>query len=220
MWSGASLHIKWRGAERPGRFAWRSSADATPATSINPDWEVILLAPGEEEAENIQPFQNMQRRQNNGVRFVSVIWQPAALTAEESLILRRLLALRLDSSLMTSFGEAARAAASTLTAQAERIWARVFMDDSKLVVDGVPRAFTDGARAAPTLAVALANFFAPLFEERYPQHPTFSETLGEAEVGRLMDGLFSDANVAEAEVQELIRLFALPLGLATIRGSE
>jgi len=218
VWSGASLHIKWRGAERPGRFAWRSSADATPATSINPDWEVILLAPGEEEAENIQPFQNMQRRQNNGVRFVSVIWQPAALTAEESLILRRLLALRLDSSLMTSFGEAARAAASTLTAQAERIWARVFMDDSKLVVDGVPRAFTDGARAAPTLAVALANFFAPLFEERYPQHPTFSETLGEAEVGRLMDGLFSDANVAEAEVQELIRLFALPLGLATIRG--
>ncbi|HKP73310.1 MAG TPA: hypothetical protein VJT82_10265, partial [Pyrinomonadaceae bacterium] len=149
---------------------------------------------------------------------VRLIWQPAAPSAEESHVLRRLVALRTDETL-AEFGETARVAAASLAAQAERIWSRLYVDDGLFISsDSRYIPFTDEARAAQTFAALLSESLAPLFVERYPQHPHFGAPLGDAEATRLVDNLFSGANVADAGVQQLATLYAHPLGLATLRG--
>jgi hypothetical protein len=149
-----------------------------------------------------------------------VVWQPAAYHAEELSILRRLVALRTDASL-AEFGETARAAANSLTAQAERIWSRLYVDDGRLLYsgdDGQSVAFTDEARAAQSFAPALSRTLADAFAARYPSHPQFASTPSEQEVTLLVNHLFGGGNVADAVVQQLAETFAVPLGLATRRG--
>ncbi len=147
----------------------------------------------------------------------AVRWQPAECYAEELSILRRLVALRTDASL-AEFGETSRAAANSLTAQAERIWSRLYVDDGRLLVNDESMSFTPEARAAQSLAPMLADAFAPHFAARYPQHPQFNMTPTEAEIALLVDHLFGGSNVADAAVQQLAETLAAPLGLATRRG--
>jgi hypothetical protein len=64
----------------------------------------------------------------------------------------------------------------------------------------------------------LARMLSEMFAARYPEHPVFTEPLGETEVARLVSGLFGGANQGSASVQELARLFAAPLGLVSLRG--
>ncbi|MGH9902254.1 MAG: hypothetical protein ACRD68_10660, partial [Pyrinomonadaceae bacterium] len=224
--AAANFYLPWRGSERPGSFVWRQSAEG-PAESPAPaspddDWRIVMLAPrgsGEAVAPlNTHPAAT-QDEPREGQRPASFVWQPADLTAEESNVLRRLLALRSDAGLSATFGETARAAASTLGAQSERIWMRVYMDDGVLVGGGVRHTFSDEARAARTLAEALGRTFAPLFDERYPEHPTFAETPADVDVANLIDGLFGGAGIADEGMQHLARVFVLPLGLAAKRGS-
>ncbi|HZH31139.1 MAG TPA: hypothetical protein VEY11_10285 [Pyrinomonadaceae bacterium] len=148
---------------------------------------------------------------------LSVAWQPAECYAEELSVLRRLVALRTDASL-AEFGETARAAASSLAAQAERIWSRLYVDDGRLLVDGESVAFTPQARAGQSLAPMLAGALAPHFAARFPQHPEFTATPNETDIALLVDHLFGGGNVADAAVQQLAETFAVPLGLATRRG--
>jgi hypothetical protein len=58
----------------------------------------------------------------------------------------------------------------------------------------------------------------PLFGARFPQHPVFTDVLGETEVARLVGGFFGGASHSEAGVQELARRFCAPLGLVSTRG--
>ncbi len=226
----AVFHVAWRGAQRPGQIIWQPNATpdapgaAPPALIENSsymDWQVVLLAPSGDGAKPTEIPQTSApaSHEQDGLSPLRVIWRPAELTMEEATSLRRLIALRADAALDANFGETARAAAISLAAQAERIWTRIYMSDGALIVNGTAHQWTDAASAAPTLATALAQFFAPLLEERYREHPPFTEMLGEGEVARLMDGLFGGANAAEEAVQQLTGLFALPLGLATMRGS-
>ena len=131
------------------------------------------------------------------------VWSPAALTAEETEALRRLVALRTDTALISEFGETARAAERTHASLVERIWTRIYMDDGLLLTGDVHHPFTDEARAASTLTEMLGRMLAPMFGARYPQHPVFAEPLGETEVTRLVSGLFGGANQGSASVQEL-----------------
>lgn len=226
-----------------------ASHAASPNASPHADWHILMLSPVDETdieasggdapgraggsdashdvltaslSSNIAheaPVAERKARRDNDAPHVSFSWQPAALTTEELTTLRRLIALRTDPQLGADFGETAHAAASTLAAQAERIWTRIYIDDGALVPDnGTRRTFTDRARAARTLAVALEETFAPLFRELYTQHPVFAETLTDAEVARLMDGFFGGAGVTDAGMQHLASTFALPLGLAAMRG--
>ncbi|HEX8475093.1 MAG TPA: DUF6079 family protein [Pyrinomonadaceae bacterium] len=231
----ANFQLRWRGTERPGRFIWQPNAGAAPLpqpAAFQIDWQIMMLAPVEELDENAAGGSDFVRSDvvesvagvSDGVSVdgaprVSFSWKPATLLPEELMTLRRLIALRTDAQLGADFGETAHAAASTLGAQAERIWTRIYMDDGALVAaDGSRRTFTDRARAARTLAVALEETFAPLFRELYTQHPVFAETLTETEVARLMDGFFGGAGATEAGMQYLASTFALPLGLAAMRG--
>lgn len=229
--------LLWRGGLRPGRILRQSPPESfTDFSSGGDEWEVLLLSANELASAQASPSQEASnlnasdvrategdasheaalREANASLRFV---WQPAALTTEESLQLRRLLALRKEEKLVTDFGEAARAAINSLAAQAERIWARIYLDDGALVDEqGAPHKFDAEAHAAPTLASALARIFAPRFEARYPEHPKFEERLRETFVAHLIDGLFGGEKLSEPHVQHLARIFAVPLGLATKRG--
>lgn len=224
----AELLLMWRGMSRRGRLVWQameegyaplsSRADSKKERDAN-DWEIVMLAP-RIAGDDFSAGGNASAHDDGESATWSpfAVWSPAALTAEETESLRRLVALRTDTSLMFEFGETARAAERTHASLVERIWTRLYMDDGLLLTGDVPHPFTDEARAAATLAEMLGRLLAPMFGARYPQHPVFAEPLGETEVARLVSGLFGGANQGSASVQELARLFAAPLGLVSLRG--
>ncbi|MDQ3252617.1 MAG: DUF6079 family protein, partial [Acidobacteriota bacterium] len=228
--AAATFHLSWRGSERPGRIFERAPFSASqPSDARAIDWQINLLAPSSssnngshhdgDEATNSQPAPPSLPNSDD-TPFINVFWQPAVLNQEESLALRRLHALRTDAALVAKFGETARAVMGALTAQCERIWTRVMMSDGHMIFNGVAHSFTDEARAAPMLSGALADFFTPLFDKQFSQHPTFEETLGDVETARLIEVFFGGANSAEPDIQRLISLFAVPLGLAGRRGQS
>ncbi len=225
--TAAYFFVMWRGMGRRGRISWQapdeSASPVAPGVqSANPapyDWEVIVLAP--EIATGATEGDPALKRSAEIAALrgpTSAVWQPAPLSAEEAEVLRRLVVLRTDTSFFTNFGETTRTAERTHAALAERIWTRIYINNGTFVTGTGPHPFTEEARAAATLAGALAPLVSSLLESRYPQHPVFIETLGEGEVARLVGDLFGGANQTDRNVQELARLFAAPLGLASLRG--
>jgi hypothetical protein len=214
--------IHWRGLGRQVLLSWHPP-DADGNIKVVPvpvdktawpfDWEVALLGPTSEGGEGGKAALKNQESDTLAV------WRPATLMAEELETLRRLLTLRGQPQVFQEFGEAARAAERTHAALAERIWTRLYLDDGALVMGWAEFTFTEDAKAAKTLDQCLSGMLAPLLGARYPQHPIFLQNLSENEVARLVGGLFSGANTSEDEVQDLARLFAVPLGLATQRGN-
>jgi hypothetical protein len=213
--------VMWRGMGRTGRISWQGPeeraeeappAEAQPSDSLFYDWKMMVLVP---EANGGGASGAAGSRV---AAPVTITWRPAAIKPEELDHLRRLLALRTDMALVSEFGEAARAAERTHTGLAERIWARLYMDDGVLVADGSPRAFTNEARSGHTLSEVLAYMLHPLFGARYSQHPVFTEVLTETEVARLVGGFFGGSGQSDAGIQELARQFCAPLGLVSPRG--
>jgi hypothetical protein len=214
--------IIWRGMGRRGRVYWRraveqgiqeASASEAPDAFFY-DWKMTVRVPKEVEGEGDESVAH----DASGIDApIQVAWRPAEMKPEELEHLRRLIALRTDAALLTEFGETARAAERTHASLAERIWARLYMDDGVLVTAGASRPFTNEARAGRTLSEVLSNMLHSLFGALYPQHPIFSEALGETEVARLIGGFFGAANQSEASIQELARQFCAPLGLVAQR---
>jgi hypothetical protein len=221
--------IMWRGMGRRGRLIWQApdpvdaradDSSLSPGDSAQYDWQITLLeceTTGEATAADEGSAEHPAGPENAYAPH-SALWRPARMTAEEMKNLRRLVALRTNNSLTAEFAETARAAERTQTALAERIWTRIYLDDGLLVMNDAARPFTPEARSASTLTEALARMLAPLLGASYPQHPVFTETLDEGQVARLVSALFGGANQSDDEVQELARLFALPLGLVSLRG--
>ena len=218
------FQVAWRGAARVGRLTRQTSIaigasedDATnDELSDEYDWELLMLEVGDNSGEHILAAAARHPTAKRRAP-VSIIWQPAECSVEELKVLRRLVALRTEHTL-AEFGETARAAANSLAAQAERIWSRLYVDEGSLLMDGERGTFTDEARAAQLFTRMLAAALAPRFSARFPQHPQFTATPTELEIARLIDNLFGSGNVADDAVQELAVLYAVPLGLATLRG--
>ncbi|MBV9959776.1 MAG: hypothetical protein JO360_15230 [Acidobacteria bacterium] len=222
----AELLLMWRGMARRGRLVWQALEEGYAPLSMRTqsardmdanDWEIVMLAP-RLAADDLASADEAPTENGNGAWSPFAVWSPAALTAEEKEALHRLYVLRTNTALMLEFGETARVAERTHTALIERIWTRIYMDDGLLVTGDIRHRFTDEARAAQTLAETLGRMFSEMFAARYPEHPVFTEPLGETEVTRLVSGLFGGANQGSASVQELARLFAAPLGLVSQRG--
>ncbi|MFL6227994.1 MAG: hypothetical protein ACJ741_04350 [Pyrinomonadaceae bacterium] len=223
--------VVWRGSTRAGRIVRQSRGESpVPDGACDEhDWELFVLEPGEDAsafAERLDAAGAEAREDGSGALIdgagvtpppIRIVWQPAEMTAEEYSLLRRLHALRTDPTL-AGFGEAARVATNTLSARAERVWARLYMDDGVLVANGSPAQLA-GARSATTLAALLSEALAPLFDARFPSHPLFDAALYEQDAARLVGEFFSGANTSEAGVQRLAEQFAQPLGLAVPRGN-
>lgn len=218
----AALEITWRGLARHILLSWHVP-DAAGQISFGAapsdlktwpfDWEVALLAP-------VMPdHAPPQLALPDDATERLALWRPAMLTVDELETLRRLLMLRANPSFFKDFGEAARAAERTHAALAERIWTRLYLDEGKLVMGWTEFAFTADAKAAKTLDECLSGMLAPLLGARYPQHPIFWRNITESDVAQLVSGFFGAASATDPETQELVRLFAMPLGLATQRGA-
>jgi hypothetical protein len=218
--SATDFAIMWRGMGRRGRIELQAGGHG-PEVASEPesqdglfyDWKMTVEAPEAIVEASVEGAATV----NQVEAPIKVIWRPDALKPEELESLRRLIALRTDAALLSEFGETARAAERTHTGLAERIWTRAYMDDGALMAEGYARAFTNEARSERTLTDVLARMLHPLFGARYPQHPVFTEPLGEAEVARLVGGFFGAASQSEAAVQELARKFCAPLGLVAQR---
>ncbi|MGI9105482.1 MAG: hypothetical protein ACR2G4_04450 [Pyrinomonadaceae bacterium] len=214
----------WRGSVRPGQLIRQSSparAEEDAATADGYDWQLRILEADGADAGNLNEHFPVQAGDTSTTTAatapISLIWQPAAPTAEELSVLRRLAALRTDHTL-ADFSETARAAAISLAAQCERIWSRCHIDDGLFIIDDDRLPLTGEARAAQTFAPMLADALAPLFAARFPQHPQFTASPAEAETARLVENFFGGGNLADTAVQQLAELYALPLGLATHSG--
>ncbi|HYY58283.1 MAG TPA: DUF6079 family protein [Pyrinomonadaceae bacterium] len=230
----AEFRLNWRGTARPGRLLWKGAEEQQPsedAAVAALDWEIQVLSPvagplsgssesswgGDDSEHEGGATEHDERSRSSCV----ILWRPAAPSTEERASLRRLMTLRASDALFEKYGETAHAAERQYAALAERIWARIYLDEGTLSLTGPDpsgQAFTDEARASSTLAQALEPLLAPSFEARFPQHPIFERALDEREAAQLVGGLFGGANPSEASVQELARLFAEPLGLASLRG--
>ena len=219
------LHLNWRGTSRRGRFAQQATdavaheADVAANEATAHEWELIALTPGATlpTAKQAAPATDANRiaaSANDDARPVSIIWQPAPLTKDDALILRRLLALRTDAALR-EFIEPALAAHATLSAQCERIWARVYLDGGTILRADVRLDWPVQAQAAPTLAALLAALFDAPFAARFPEHPRFNTNLNETNAAHLSECMLGV--VPEADAQSFIEQFALPLGLALER---
>jgi Family of unknown function (DUF6079) len=217
----AGLNLIWRGTPRPGRLLWKSAAERLGETAGQEthgfDWEVLVRRP----VLSPETDSATESTEENGPGGSSpvIVWQPASPSAQETESLSRLNILRSSDALFEEYGETARVAERQSSAQAERIWTRLYIEEGRLLTEaGDSHAFTDEACRASTLAQAFEPVMAPFLEARFPQHPHFQETLSESQVAQLVGGLFGGAKQAEANVQELARLFAEPLGLAGLRG--
>lgn len=226
----ADFDLIWRGTPRPGRLSWAGTNQADrqapdTQTTDDYDWEIRALTPFADLEQAARGFfgDAATAKEGNTEREAfrpRMIWKPATLSAEEKESLRRLIALRANDALVEEYGETASASERHYAALVERIWTRIYLDEGTLLTGASvrPLAFTEEARGADSLAHALQTMLGPRIGALYPQHPVFPRALEESEVAQLVGGLFGGANQAEASVQELARLFAEPLGLASLRG--
>lgn len=204
--------IYWRGGHRRGRINWNYGNP--PDTQIGGaeandsiDWvvsvETSISEPGAPPAKSENAF---------------VSWKPDELTREEIEILLRYHVLLTNADIRTEFDEQVRPSLHSHLNSAGRILQRSFLEDGKLVIDGFDYNFTEEARGAQTLSELYTAMLDPLFETRFPDHPEFGQKLGMAEVATLVTDLYSGTRQNLAEVQNLARDFALPLGLVRKNG--
>jgi hypothetical protein len=210
------LHINWRGTSRRGRFTPPQSAHAQPssANAAHYEWELLALdangAPDGGAA-----GQNLRQPGAQGEQPpLALVWQPARMTADDALVLRRLSALGLDPTL-ADFEEPALAARAALSKQAEHIWVRLYLDEGSMSCAGARLNLREHAQTAPTFVALLGALLDGPLAARYPQHPQFAASLSAEQCARVVECMFG--TVPEADAQDVIAQFALPLGLALTR---
>lgn len=213
----ADLHVNWRGTSRRGRFRLQRDAAANPAAAPAPaeaahyEWELVALAPG---ASAPAEWNTPPASQRDTQTPLALVWQPARMTTDDALVLSRLLALRTDPAL-GEYVEPSLAAHATLSTQAERMWARLHLEEGTITCAGARLNLREHAQSAPTLAALMTALLNEPLAARYPQHPDFAAVLNDDDCARLIEAMFGV--MPEADAQGLIAQFALPLGLAVTR---
>jgi energy-coupling factor transporter ATP-binding protein EcfA2 len=199
----------WRGGLRRGRLSWNfENRKIDESASLNSDvldWEIILNS-------------SWNNTENSGDVPI-VYWKPASLRNDEADTILRYYVLLTDKTLREKYGEQIQAAGHAHTIAVERIWSRMFIEEANFVIEGFDYNFTEEARAAQTLSEMFSKMLEPLFENNYPEHPVFKQTLGMTEVSALVNDLFSGARANLPEIQQLAETFALPLGLVAQHGA-
>lgn len=206
--------VTWRGGHRRCRLNWNWDNEAIEFMQIveNSDYldlEVFVNNPQ-------TPFLNFP----GNVETPRLIWQPAELTTDEVETIKRFYVLLNDETLRNEFREQVRAAGHTHSIAIEKIWERIFLTDGQILFEDQSYKFTEITLDKHTLGELLSANLEQLFENIYPQHPHFAETLGMNDVSKLVNDLFSGARKNHQGVQDLAETFALPLGLVSKRGED
>jgi hypothetical protein len=205
--------VSWRGGYRRGRLIWESgrgpdSADVPHSPNLELiDWELAVHM-NESGQAGAAPAEDIPRS----------YWRSAPLRPDEVDALKRSHILASDVSLREGFSSQYRSSSHAHKLEVEKIFERSFLTDGRLIVEDTEFEFSETARSSEKLSDLLSIMLEPLFEKRYPEHPTFARQLGMNEVSILATELFSGSGQNSAEVQQLAEIFALPLGLVTRRG--
>lgn len=204
--------ISWRGGLRRGRICW--SVDGSPAEpmALNAefiDW-IVFITPEDSEVPRISSDEPIPQ----------VYWQPARLRPDEIETIKRYHVLLNDASLRSTFGDQIRTVGHSHSHSVEKIWRRSFLEDGKLVIQGLDYNFSEDARNTQQLGDVFTEMLEPLFELEFPDHPRFTQTLGMTEVSTLVQDFFSGARQNLGPIQHLAEVFAYPLGLVAQRGNE
>lgn len=197
----------WRGTLRRGQLVWNLennyvADENTRENSESLDWEIIIDRSPDILDASVETGETTR-----------ILWQPAPLKAHETEAILRYWVLLTDTELREEYAEQMRAAGHAQMMAIEKIWNRIFLEDGKLIVDGLDYNFSETARSAQTLQELFSRMLEPFFDARFPDHPHFAKTLGITEVSDLANDFFSGARQSLAEAQALAKTFALPLGL-------
>lgn len=203
----SDCYVEWRGGLRRGRIVWNLDSETHPESqniegSEAYDWEVV-----------VDP--NASKESATGSK---IIWQPAPIREDEAETILRYFVLLTNVKLREEFGEFWQAAGHTHTVNVEKIWHRLFIQDSKFIIDSNEYAISDEAGSILTLSHLLSTMLEPHFEARYSSHPVFAEPLVMNEVAGLVKDFFSGARQTGSDIQKAVETFAFPLGLVTKRG--
>jgi hypothetical protein len=210
--SAAELQVLWRGSARRGRISWQWGEDFIvhdPNASENLDWQIFINAPD-------APISNAPGDDD----VPRIYWKPAAMRRDEEDAVKRFAALITTPEIIAEFEDTAIAAEQTAASVVERIWARTFLENGTLIIDGAAHPFSSEAKSARILTETLEYALHPIFEARFPAHPLFPQLLTAGDVSQLVSDLFSGAKVNTPETQKLAETFAVPLGLVAKRGTN
>jgi hypothetical protein len=188
--------VEWRGTLRRGEIVWRHEAVERESTT---DWTVFVERRWDARVDPNMP---------------ALLWRVATLTDQEKGILRRAHVLRTDASVREALGDGMATQMQIHSIAAERIWQRVFMNEARLVANGVEFEIVDDTASAHTLSQILSRALTPYFDSLYPQHPSFTASLGVKETSMLVSNFFGGAAPESPETRKLVDTFAAPLGLA------
>lgn len=206
--------ILWRGGQRRCRlyWNWENKASRTLQQSENSDHFDIELF--------INSPQNYGMEIPHAKDNPRVIWQPAQLTKEETETIQRFYVLLNDENLRNEYKEQVRAAGHAHSLTIEKIWDRIFLKNARLLVEDTEYNFKETAQNKHTLGEVLSINLETLFENIYPEHPVFTETLRMNEVSKLVNDLFSGVRKTHEGIQKLAESFAVPLGLVSKKGEN
>lgn len=196
-------NIQWRGATRRGELIWPPSEDADSTSrdrKENPDW-TVRVEPDPSDAE--------PSKEN-----ATIAWRLAKLTADEKDSIRRFYLLQNDPTIREQMGETLSTAMHVHSLAIEKIWQRVFLQDSYLSAGGLTFKFTEEARSAFSLTQLMTLMLSPVFEGQYPAHPQLSDHLGHKQAAALISNFLGSSDGNSPESQKLAESFAAPLGVA------
>jgi len=198
--------VEWRGSFRRGELIWPSSdePETSPERRENPDWTVRVQPESDAPPTPAEPE--------------AIVWHVAKLSPEEKDTIRRHYLLHHDATVREQFGDGLSTAMHLHSIAVDKVWQRVFLVDGFLTLGELTFKFTEEARSAHSLSHLFTVMLAPIFENRYPSHPEFGESLGLKQSSSLISNFFSGSGAQNDDAQKLAKAFALPLGLAIKHG--
>jgi hypothetical protein len=194
----ATTHVVWRGAIRPGEVIWQAGDVPACDEEGSGNWKVLVRYASSPNLELKWPVSE---------------WVLGDLSVDDVNTIRRFHLLQTDNSLRENFRDSISTAVHVHSIAVEKIWQRIFLEDSRLVAGAENYELTSHARSS----YDLTQMFAPMLDDQlakqFPSHPVFPDVLGASEVSQVTDHLFSGASTDGADAQRLGSNFALPLGL-------
>ncbi len=198
----ASCHVVWRGGIRPGEIIWLSEDAPVPVAEEGSDnWKVFIRYGSSHASGDAAPDWPVCE------------WKLGEMTREDLDTIARFQVLQTDHELREDFRDAIPTALHAHSIAVEKIWQRVFLEESRLLSGESEYQFTEAARSSYNLAQMFTTMLEDQLEKQFPAHPVFPEMLGGKEVSVITEHLLSGSGSNDPEIQRLAANFALPLGL-------
>ncbi len=198
----ATCYVVWRGGIRPGEVIWQAGGTPPPEEDDNSaNWKVFVR------------YGSPLGSENATLRWPASEWVVGDLSSADINTIRRFHVLQTDTAIRETFRDAVPTALHAHSIAVEKIWHRIFLEESHVVSGGSEYKFSDPAKSSYNLGQLFMLMLEDQLEKQFPSHPEFAHVLGEKEVSLITENLFSGSGSDNPEIQKLAENFALPLGL-------